>query len=180
MLEELRVEGPHGHNKWLVLIGAGKLLKAVCLIALGFGALKLLHKDLADTVTHWVVDMRFDPESHFVSLIIEKIAGISPHRLRQISYGIFCFAAMDIIEGTGLVLEKWWAEYLTLVVTASFLPWEAFEIIRHITWVKVFIALLNLAVVAYLLVYLEERLRTRLRLRAEQHAARAPVEGDTR
>jgi uncharacterized membrane protein (DUF2068 family) len=155
----------HPHNKWLVLIGAVKLLKAVLLVALGFGALKLLHRDLVDTVTRWFVDMRFDPEGRLVTLILEKISGISAHRLRQISIGIFCYAAMDVIEGTGLVLELWWAEYLTLIVTASFLPWELFEILRHITRAKVVIALLNLAVVIYLVVYLQSRAKLRFQLR---------------
>ncbi len=149
-------------GKWLVLIGAVKLLKAAFLVALGFGALRLLHRDLVDTVTRWIVDMRFDPEGRLVSLVLEKVAGISPHRLRQISIGIFCYAAMDVIEGTGLVLEKWWAEYLTLIVTASFLPWELFEIVRHVTKAKIVIALLNLAVVIYLVVYLQARARLKL------------------
>jgi uncharacterized membrane protein (DUF2068 family) len=159
---------PHHHNKWLVLIGALKLGKALFLVALGFGALKLLHRDLVDTVMRWFVDMRFDPEGRLVSLVLEKVAGISPHRLRQISIGIFCFAAMDIVEGTGLVLEKWWAEYLTLIVTASFLPWELFEILRHVTRAKIVIALLNLAIVIYLVVYLQARARASLR--AHEHS----------
>ena len=163
----------HPHNKWLVLIGAVKLLKAVVLVALGFGALKLLHRDLVDTVTRWVVDMRFDPEGRLVSLILEKVAGISPHRLRQISIGIFCYAAMDVIEGSGLVLEKWWAEYLTLIVTASFLPWELFEILRHVTKAKIVIALLNLAVVVYLAVYLQARARLSIRAHEDAHAGDA-------
>lgn len=161
--------GPHAHNKWLVLIGAVKLLKAAFLIAIGFGALKLLHRDLVYTVTHWFVDMRFDPEGRLISLILEKVAGISPHRLRQISIGIFCFAAMDIVEGTGLVLEKWWAEYLTLIVTISFLPWELFEIVRHVTRAKIVIALLNLAVVIYLVVYLQARARGSIRKHKRAH-----------
>jgi uncharacterized membrane protein (DUF2068 family) len=165
-----RHRGAHAHNKWLVLIGAVKLLKAVLLVALGFGALKLLHRDLVDTVTRWVLDMRFDPEGRLVSLVLEKISGITPHRLRQISIGIFCYAAMDVIEGSGLVLEKWWAEYLTLIVTASFLPWEAFEILRHITKAKVVIALLNVAVVVYLVVYLQGRARLKLHAREQTSA----------
>ncbi len=157
----------HPHNKWLVLIGAVKLFKAVILIALGFGALRLVHRDLVDTFMRWVVDMRFDPEGRLVTLLFEKVAGISPHRLRQISIGIFCYAAMDLVEGSGLVLEKWWAEYLTLIVTASFLPWEAFEIVRHVTKAKIVISLLNLAVVVYLVVYLQAR--ARLRLHSKDH-----------
>jgi uncharacterized membrane protein (DUF2068 family) len=165
--------GAHPHNQWLVLIGAVKLLKAVVLIALGFGAFRLLHRDLVDTVFHWVIDMRFDPEGRLVSLILEKVAGISPHRLRQIGIGIFCYAAMDVVEGTGLVLEKWWAEYLTLIVTASFLPWELFEIVRHVTTAKIVIALLNLLVVIYLVVYLQAR--ARLRIKAHEQAHRGHV-----
>ncbi len=152
----------HPHNKWLVIIGAVKLLKALALIALGLGALKLLHRDLVETFTHWFVDMRFDPEGRLVSLILEKVSGISPHRLRQISIGIFSYAALDILEGSGLVLEKWWAEYLTLIVTVSFLPWELFEILRRVTEAKVVIVLLNLAVVVYLVFYLQAKARTSL------------------
>ena len=166
-------DGAHPHNKWLVLIGAIKLIKAVVLVALGFGALKLLHRDLVDTVTRWVVDMRFDPEGRLVSLVLEKVAGISPHRLRQISIGIFCYAAMDVIEGGGLVLEKWWAEYLTLIVTASFLPWELFEIVRHVTKAKIVISLLNLAVVVYLVVYLQARARLKIKALERAHSAEA-------
>src|ERR1700744_5037098 len=107
-------EQPH---KWLVIIGVLKLLKAVCFVLLGIGALRLLHHDLVDMVSRWIVtDLRFDPESHFVNLILSSIAGISPHRLRLISLGIFGYAVLDVIEGTGLVLEKAWAEYVTLAI----------------------------------------------------------------
>ena len=50
--------------------------------------------------------MRFNPEGHFVNLVLEKVAMIDPHRLREISAAIFAIAALDIIEGTGLVLEQ--------------------------------------------------------------------------
>ncbi len=152
---------PFAGNRWLILIGAGKLIKAILFVALGFGALRLVHRDLVTLVTKWIVDLRFDPESHFISVIIDKVSGITPHRLRQISIGIFCYAAMDVLEGTGLVLGKAWAEYLTLVVTASFLPWEFFEILRKPNWPKAVFTLLNIAVVFYLAAYLQRRIRER-------------------
>jgi uncharacterized membrane protein (DUF2068 family) len=144
-----------------VLIGVLKLLKALLFILLGFGALRLLHKDLVDVLTHLIVALRFDPENHFVNLVLEKVALISPHRLRQISIAIFCYAGLDIIEGTGLALEKPWAEYLTLILTASFLPWELFEIIRHITWLKVVLLVLNTVVVIYLVFHVQGRMKAR-------------------
>jgi uncharacterized membrane protein (DUF2068 family) len=144
-----------------VLIGVLKLFKAVLFILLGVGALRLLHKDLVDEVTHFILALRFDPENHFVNLVLEKVALISPHRLREISIAIFLYAALDIIEGTGLALEKTWAEYLTLILTASFLPWELFEIIRHLTWLKVVLLVLNIAVVIYLVFHVQGRIRAR-------------------
>jgi uncharacterized membrane protein (DUF2068 family) len=149
------------HSRWLVVIGALKLLKALLFILAGLGALRLLHKDLVDMMTRFVIALHFDTDSHLVNLILEKVALISPHRLREISFFIFCYAAMDIIEGTGLVLEKPWAEYLTLIVTACFLPWEVFEILRHVTWVKVVILVLNIAVVIYLVFHVQGRIRAR-------------------
>ena len=89
---------------------------------------------------------------------------ISPHRLKEISIAIFCYAALDIIEGVGLAMEKMWAEYLTLILTASFLPWELFEIIRHLTWLKVVLLAVNILVVIYLIFHVQMRFRA--------HAAR--------
>jgi uncharacterized membrane protein (DUF2068 family) len=86
---------------------------------------------------------------------------IDPHRLKEISLAIFAYAALDIIEGTGLVLKKVWAEYVTLILTASFLPWEVFEIIRHVTGVKIVLTLLNVAVVLYLIYHVQSRSRQR-------------------
>lgn len=153
-----------GTNRWLVLIGIAKLFKAVLFVALGFGALHLVHRDLVSLVTHWIVDLRFDPEGRFVNRILDKIALISPHRLKMISVGIFGYASLDVLEGVGLVLGKGWAEYLTLIVTASFLPWEFFEILRKPNWPKVVLTLLNIAVVVYLAAYLQRRIRERAAL----------------
>ena len=155
------------HSRWLVLIGVLKLMKALLFILLGVGALHLLHKDLVDALMDVIVALRFDPENRFVNLVLEKVALLDPHRLRVISIAIFCYAALDIIEGAGLALEKTWAEYLTLILTASFLPWELFEIIRHVTWWKVVLLLLNTLVVIYLAFHVQGRMRTRAERRAE-------------
>jgi len=148
-------------EKWVIAIGIIKLVKAALFILLGIGAIKLLHRDLVDVVTHFIVGLRFDPEGRFVNLILEKVALINPHRLRLISFAIFAYAALDILEGTGLVLRKTWAEYVTLILTASFLPWEMFEIFHHVTWLKIVLTLLNIAVVVYLAFYVQMTVRQR-------------------
>jgi len=151
----------HPHDRWIIVIGSFKLFKGLLFVLLGFGALKLVHRDIVDLLAHWLIDMHFDPESKFVNIVLDKVALIDAHRMRQISIFIFCYAGLDFIEGTGLVLEKTWAEYLTLVLTASFLPWEFFEILRRPTWVKAVLIVVNVLVVAYLIFYVQRRFRDR-------------------
>ena len=160
------------HDRWILVIGGFKLLKGLLFVLLGIGALKLLHRDIVDLLTRWLIDWHFDPESRFVNLVLDKAAMIDAHRLKQISIAIFCYAGLDFTEGIGLVLEKTWAEYLTLILTASFLPWEFFEIMRHPTWVKVVLTLVNILVVVYLVFYVQRSLRNR------RSARRAELRGE--
>jgi uncharacterized membrane protein (DUF2068 family) len=161
----------HSHpnrNRWLIAIGALKLLKAALFVSMGFGVIKLLHKDVADVLLRATLALRFDPENRIINVLLEKAALLSPHRLREISFAIFLYAALDVIEGIGLVLEKVWAEYFTLILTGSFLPWELYEIIRHITPLKVVLILLNLLVFIYLAIVVNERVRGRLQMPVER------------
>jgi uncharacterized membrane protein (DUF2068 family) len=148
-------------ERWIVVIGVWKLLEAALLLILGIGVLKLLHmhKDLVDVVSDFIVNIGRDPEGHFANLILDKVALIDPHRLKQISMAVFAGAGLHIIEGVGLVLRKVWAEYITLILTASFLPWEMIEIVRHLTWIRVVLLLVNLAVVIYLVFYVQTKVR---------------------
>jgi uncharacterized membrane protein (DUF2068 family) len=159
----------HSHpnrNRWLIAIGVLKLLKAVLFVSMGFGVIRLLHKDVADVLLHATLALRFDPENRFINVLLEKSALLSPQRLREISFAIFLYAALDVIEGTGLVLEKVWAEYFTLVLTGSFLPWEFYEIIRHVTVLRVVLLILNLLVFIYLAIVVNEKMRGRQQTQA--------------
>jgi uncharacterized membrane protein (DUF2068 family) len=154
----------HSHpnrNRWLIAIGVLKLLKAVLFVSMGFGVINLLHKDVADVLLRAVTALRFDPENRFVNVLLEKSALLNPHRLKEISFAIFLYAALDIIEGTGLVLEKVWAEYFTLILTGSFLPWELYEIVRHVTVLKIVLIILNLLVFIYLAIVVNDKVRAR-------------------
>jgi uncharacterized membrane protein (DUF2068 family) len=154
----LTVGSRASRNRWLIAIGILKLAKAVLFVALGFGVIKLLHKDIADLLTRLVIALRFDPENRAVNLLLEKSALLNPRRLKVISFALLLYACLDVIEGTGLVLEKSWAEYFTLILTASFLPWEFYELLRHATTLKAVLVLLNVAVVVYLAFIVKERL----------------------
>lgn len=149
------------YDRWLMVIGALKLLEAALFVLLGVGVLHMLHKDLVDEVTRLLVELRFDPEGRFVSLLLDKVALISPHRLKEISAVAFAHASLDVLEGVGLMLRKIWAEFVTLAVSVLFLPLEFFALTQHVTWARIAITALNVAVVAYLAFHVQMRLRER-------------------
>jgi uncharacterized membrane protein (DUF2068 family) len=140
----------HGRDRGLLLIGLFKLGKSILFFCLGFGAIHLLHKDLGDEVMRLATALKFDPESRFVSLILDKVDLIDAHRLREISLATFGYSAVALTEGVGLLMEKVWAEYLTLILTISFLPWELYELARRPSWFRVSLLLINLAVLWYI------------------------------
>lgn len=138
----------------LLAIGIFKLVKGLLLVATGLGALSLLHKDLFDTIGHWVAVLRVDPDNEFIHALIGKVLNITPKQLKEISAGTFFYAALLLTEGIGLLLRKHWAEYFTVITTAALVPLEIYELMKHFTAVKVFVLLVNVAIVVYLVVRL--------------------------
>jgi uncharacterized membrane protein (DUF2068 family) len=65
--------------------------------------------------------------------------------------GSFVYAGLFLTEGIGLWMLKHWAEWFTVVITASLVPLEVWEIHRHPTTVKILVLIINIGVVAYLL-----------------------------
>ena len=149
------------YDRWLVVIGALKLAEAALFIALGIGVLRMLHKDLVDELTRLMVVLHHDPEGRFSSLLLDKVALLDPHRLKQISAAIFAHASLDILEGAGLVLRKVWAEFVTVILSGFFLPFEFMALAHHVTWIRVVLTALNVAVVIYLIFHLRMKLRER-------------------
>jgi uncharacterized membrane protein (DUF2068 family) len=143
---------PHGRG--LRLIAVFKLVKAFALIAVGVGALKLLHKDVAGMVEHWINMFQVDPRNHFIDLLLDKLAILDDRRLKELSVGTFVYAAIFFVEGTGLALQKRWAEYFTIISTSSLLPIEIYELARRVSIGKSLALIANVAVVAYLILEL--------------------------
>lgn len=149
------------HNRWLLLIAVYKVLQALLFIAIGVGALHMLHRDIADDLLTLADHLNFNPESRFVNFVLDKASLVNDPLLRRIGAAAFSYAGLGLAEGIGLYLEQAWGEYLTLVITASFLPWEIFEIFHRITWFRSSLLVINLLVLFYLAKEVTNRVRTR-------------------
>lgn len=136
----------------LLAIAVFKLFKGVLLVLAGIGALRLLHRDVAEVAYHWVGILRVDPENRFVHRLLSSALSVTPKQLEEASAGTFVYAGLLLTEGFGLLLRKRWAEYFTIVTTAGLIPLEVYEIKRHLTATKIVVLLINVAIVIYLAV----------------------------
>lgn len=152
-------------NRVLLLIALYKFLHALLFIAIGMGAHRLLHKDVADLIEEFAHHLRFNPESRLVNFILERASLINDPVLRRIGFVAYAYGAITLVEAIGLYLEKAWGEFLTLAITASFLPWELFEIFRRITWIRVGLFTINVLVFLYLVKVVFDRARRRAQSR---------------
>lgn len=139
------------HGRGLRVIAAFKLLKALALIAVGVGALRLLHKDVAAIAEHWINIFQVDPHNHFIDRLLAKLSILDDRRLKELSIGTFIYAGIFLVEGVGLALQKRWAEYFTIVTTSSLLPIEVYELVRRASVGRSLTLAINLGVVAYLI-----------------------------
>jgi uncharacterized membrane protein (DUF2068 family) len=139
------------HDSGLLMIGLFKLVEAAFFFLVGVGALHFIHRDLGEAALRLAMRLRMDPDGRLVTFLLDQLDAITAHRLREIGAATFFYAGLRVTEGVGLVLEKVWAEYLTVALTISFLPWEMYEIVRRLDWVRVGLLVVNIMVLAYLI-----------------------------
>jgi uncharacterized membrane protein (DUF2068 family) len=82
---------------------------------------------------------------------VRHLFSVQSGTLTKIGLVVSGYAIVEGVEAVGLWLMKRWAEYLTLIVTASLLPFEVYELIHKLSPLKVVALVINIAIVVYLL-----------------------------
>ena len=141
------------------LIGIFKLISSVSLVALGYGIFREIGTDPAIETEHIVAALKLDPGNRFIHTAMEAVSGVSQRQLFLVSAGTFVYAILYAIEGIGLVLHKRWGEYVTIFITGSLIPFEAWEVVRRLTALRFFLLALNVAIVVYLIIQLRRSIR---------------------
>jgi len=143
--------GPQQRSVTLFLIALFKLTKGVLLLIVGMGVHRLLHRDVAETVGHWVDVLRVDPDNRYIHRLLTHLLAVTPAQLRAASVGTFIYSGLLLTEGIGLLLRKRWAEYFTIITTAGFIPLEIYELIHRLTIAKIVVLAINATIVVYLI-----------------------------
>lgn len=143
----------------LRLLAAERLVRAVLLALLGYPVLRF---SSAQTSLQHLFDQAVPaarPLGRVFELDLDKSPTVARLRgllstrrstLGTVSGLLFAYAGTQVVEGVGLALLKRWGEYFAAAVTSLFIPYEVYELTRHVTALKVLALVINLAAVAYL------------------------------
>jgi uncharacterized membrane protein (DUF2068 family) len=140
-----------------IIIAIFKLVKGALLLAFGLGALSLIHRDAAQVIHHWAHVFQVDTDSKFVQYWLVEVGLVRQRDLALIVTTSLLYSGLLTTEGVGLLMEKVWAEYLTSIITTSFIPIEIYALVRHATPARISLLLFNVLVVAYLVFRLGQR-----------------------
>ena len=132
-----------------------KLTKGVLLLLLGLGLLKLVHAEIATLFSLLIEALHLNADSHLIHGLVLKVDALQPHSVLVAGLISLGYAGLMVIEGVGLWLEFSWAAYLTVVSTSLLIPVEVYEIVDHVSFVRVGALALNLVIVGYLITQLK-------------------------
>ena len=154
----LRYKNQTGRERtWTIhFIALEKVVKGTLLLIVAFKLLTLFNRDVHGWAEDFITRHGIDIANRYVQSTLERLSGVGNKQLVEISIGATIYATLLFIEGIGLWLQKRWAEYLTTILTALFLPVELYEIFERFTWVRVGIFGLNIFVVWYLITRLKD------------------------
>jgi uncharacterized membrane protein (DUF2068 family) len=136
-------------NRALHFVGLALLAVAILLFSAN-------RADMRETVYKVIADLQggVAAEGHAKSGLqheVDRLFSLQSSTLHLFAVIALVYAIIEGVEAIGLWYAERWAEYLTLIVTASLLPVEVYELAHHFTVLKVGAFVLNVAVVIYLL-----------------------------
>ncbi|MDR0342939.1 MAG: DUF2127 domain-containing protein [Nocardiopsaceae bacterium] len=82
--------------------------------------------------------------------LIQHAFQLTPATVTWLAVGAAGYAVIELVEGTGLWLLKRWGEYFAMVATSVGIPYEIYDLIGKVTWLRVVAFVINVALVVYL------------------------------
>jgi uncharacterized membrane protein (DUF2068 family) len=146
---------PAEHNwrkrdQLIEMIAIFKFMKAAGLIAIAFGAIKMLDPATGDMLSRWINALASTSAHPHIENYLIRLNNFSARRVQEFGVVALLYATLFMIEGIGLWHEARWAEYLTVIATSTLVPLEVYELLQRLTLARGAALIVNLAAVAYL------------------------------
>jgi uncharacterized membrane protein (DUF2068 family) len=133
----------------VVLFG---LVFAVALeLRLNIGPLRDAAQGFLDALNQAAANSTQGGSHSFLVRELQRLVDLRSGALDVLIVTSLVYAMLELIEGIGLWHEQRWAEYLTVIATAGFLPFEIVELSRRVTVIRVGALVVNVLIVVWLL-----------------------------
>ncbi|GGA23008.1 DUF2127 domain-containing protein [Dyella nitratireducens] len=142
------IEARHGFG--LRVIAVYEVIKTLCLILVAFVAFGLHQEQNFERLVHTLEHLSLQDSSGMRWRMVELLQEMGPSKFMAIGIVALGYAAIFATEGIGLWLRKHWAEWFTVIATASLIPVEAYEVFHKFNWLKLGALIGNIAIVIYL------------------------------
>jgi uncharacterized membrane protein (DUF2068 family) len=140
-----------GTTAGLRTIAGCEATKGALVLLAGMGLLGFIHHDAQAAGEELVRHLHLSPSSHYPRIFLELTAKITDTWLWSLAAGSLLYASLRFAEAYGLWHGKAWAEWLGAISGAIYVPWEAVELSRKVTALRIGLLGGNLLIVAYLL-----------------------------
>lgn len=114
------------------------------------GAVHRLFNEYLDVFRPVFRHFHYDLDHSPVVDTIQRTFGYKHSTLILVAAALLAYALIELVEAVGLWSARRWAEYLTVVATAAFLPLEVYELTERVSWVKIGTLVLNILAVLYI------------------------------
>jgi len=158
---------------FLRVVAAYKFMQAGVLIGLGLATMRLVRPEVAASFGQWVQELPVGYVQHVAEKFLGWISGPTTQRVMLLGAALFAYASLFLVEAVGLWMQKRWAEWLTVVATATLIPPEVYECVSHPSAMLFLLLAVNCGVVWLLIQRLRHELAMDARRSARQEAASA-------
>lgn len=125
--------------------------KGVLVLVAGFGVLALMGQDLQYYAEELVAHLHLNPAKGYPRIFIDAAANVSDGKLWMFAGFAVAYAVVRWIEAYGLWRARRWAEWFAVLSGAIYVPAELYELLHHVSPLKVLLLILNVGIVAYML-----------------------------
>lgn len=150
---------PHALDP-LRVIALFKFFKAAVLIATGYGVHLLLKEPLLMRLREWTMTLTDSFAQRLLLRTLGWVEGLGAKRIHIVIAVTLAYTAVVLTEGTGLWLRRAWGEWVTVVATASLIPFELWELIVRPPERKLAVlgtVIVNVSILCYLIWFLRRR-----------------------
>jgi uncharacterized membrane protein (DUF2068 family) len=134
--------------------------RAIHVIAFGLLAVALftfaanstvLHRDYVNIMNDLSGGDAGSTQARGILGYFSRVFTYSPSHLARLGLIVTGYAVLEAVEMVGLWRNRRWAEYLTSIAVAAFIPLEIYELSKGVSAFKVVAFVINVLVLAYLL-----------------------------